>query len=189
MLYARLLSASRIARDAEDVAWLAKKLGYHDVELYTVHEQHVDEVKFGVAAPVGAIFLKGLIGKTLRGMEAAVAAGRFAGGRAYAYKKKILLDADAGHLEIDPVKAEILTRIFRDFASGLSSVKIATALNEEGIPGPRGGEWNASTIRGNPKVLTGILNNPLYIGRLVWGRRQWRRNPDSEMREAALSPA
>lgn len=107
----------------------------------------------------------------------------------YAYKKKILLDADAGHLEIDPVKAEIVTRIFRDFASGLSSVKIATALNEEGIPGPRGGEWNASTIRGNPKVLTGILNNPLYIGRLVWGRRQWRRNPDSEMREAALSPA
>ena len=28
-----------------------------------------------------------------------------------------------------------------------------------------------------------IANNPLYIGRLVWGRRQWRRNPDSEMRE------
>ena len=177
----------RIARDAEDVAWLAKKLSYHDVELYTVLEQHVDEVKFGVAALVGAIFLKGLIGKTLRGMEAAVPAGRFAGGRAYAYKKKILLDADgepiAGHLEIDPVKAEILMRIFRDFANGLSSVKIATALNEEGIPGPRDGEWNASTIRGNPKILTGILNNPLYIGRLVWGRRQWRRNPDSEMRE------
>lgn len=177
----------RIARDAEDVAWLAKKLGYHDVELYTVLEHHVDEVKFGVAALIGAIFLKGLIGKTLRGMEAAVAAGRFAGGRAYGYRKKIVVDAKGepipGHLEIDPAKAEILTRIFQDFASGLSSVKIATALNEEGIPGPRGGEWNASTIRGNPKALTGILNNPLYQGRLVWGRRQWRRNPDSEMRE------
>lgn len=177
----------RIARDAEDVAWLAKKLGYHDVDLYTVHEHHVDEVKFGVAALVGAIFLKGLIGKTLRGMEAAVAAGRFAGGRAYGYRKKIVVDAKGepinGHLEIDPAKAKILTRIFEDFANGLSSVKIATALNEDGIPGPRGGEWNASTIRGNPKALTGILNNPLYVGRLVWGRRQWRRNPDSEMRE------
>ena len=177
----------RIARDAEDVAWLAKKLGYHDVELYTEHEHHIDEVKFGVAALVGAIFLKGLIGKTLRGMQAAVVAGRFAGGRAYAYRKKVLLDEKGetipGHLEIDPQKADTLRRIFCDFANGLSSIQIATALNEEGIPGPRGGEWNASTIRGDPKKLTGILNNPLYVGRLVWGRRQWRRNPDSEMRE------
>ena len=123
---------------------------------------------------VGAIFLKGLIGKTLRGMEAAVAAGRFTGGRAYAYKKNKMLDANggpiAGHPEIDPGKAGILRRIFRDFANGLSAIAIATALNEEGIPGPRGGEWNASTIRRNPKALTGILNNPLYIGRLVLGR-------------------
>ncbi|MGK2911674.1 MAG: recombinase family protein, partial [Sphingobium sp.] len=177
----------RIARDAEDVAWLAKKLGYHNVELYTATEHHVDEVKFGVAALIGTIFLKGLIGKTLRGMAAAVAAGRFAGGRAYAYKKKFVLHANgepmAGHLEIDPAKAKVLRRIFQDFANGFSSISIATALNEEGIPGPRGGQWNASTIRGNPKALTGILNNPLYVGRLVWGRRQWRRNPDSEMRE------
>ena len=51
------------------------------------------------------------------------------------------------------------------------------------MPGPRGGEWNASTIRGDPAKLAGILNNPLYVGRLVWGRREWRRNPDSEKRE------
>jgi site-specific DNA recombinase len=51
------------------------------------------------------------------------------------------------------------------------------------VPGPRGGQWNASTVRGDPKKTTGILNNPLYVGRLVWGRRQWRRNPDSEKRE------
>lgn len=30
---------------------------------------------------------------------------------------------------------------------------------------------------------TGILNNPLYVGRMVWNRRQWRKNPDSEERE------
>ncbi len=51
------------------------------------------------------------------------------------------------------------------------------------MPGPRGGQWNASTIRGDPTKLVGILNNPLYAGRLVWGRRQWRKNPDSEKRE------
>jgi site-specific DNA recombinase len=32
------------------------------------------------------------------------------------------------------------------------------------VPSPRGGQWNASTIRGDPKKATGILNNPLYVG-------------------------
>ena len=177
----------RLARDAEDVAWLGKKLAYHRVQLHTVSEGHVDEIKFAVAGLLGAIFLKHLVDKTLRGMAAAVLAGRFAGGRAYGYKRVARLDAKGepvrGLLAIDEGQAEVVQRIFAWFAAGLSSIEIAKRLNEEGVPGPRGGQWNASTIRGDPKKLVGILNNPLYAGRLVWGRRQWRRNPDSEQRE------
>ena len=177
----------RLARDAEDVAFLGKKLMYHRVALHTVSEGHVDEIKFAVAGLLGAIFLKHLVDKTVRGMEAAVIAGRFAGGRAYGYKRVIRLDAQGevirGLMEIDQGQAVIVDRIFNEFAAGRSSIQIATGLNASGIPGPRGGQWNASTIRGDPKKATGILNNPLYVGRLVWGRRQWRRNPDSEKRE------
>ena len=85
--------------------------------------------------------------------------------------------------EIVEVQAEVVRRVYRDFAVGRSSIQIATALNAERVPGPRGGEWNASTIRGDPKKLVGILNNPLYGGRLVWGRREWRKNPDPDRRE------
>ena len=177
----------RLARDAEDVAWLGKKLAYHRVQLHTVSEGYVDEIKFAVAGLLGAIFLKHLVDKTLRGMAAAVLAGRFAGGRAYGYKRVVRLDAKGepvrGLLAIDEGQAQVVQRIFACFAAGLSSIEIAKRLNEEGVPGPRGGQWNASTIRGDPKKLVGILNNPLYAGRLVWGRRQWRRNPDSEQRE------
>ncbi len=88
-----------------------------------------------------------------------------------------------GLLEVDKAQAAIVERIFTEFAAGASSIQIATRLNADGVPGPRGGQWNASTVRGDPKKATGILNNPLYVGRLVWGRRQWRRNPDSEKRE------
>ena len=120
-------------------------------------------------------------------MEAAVLAGRFAGGRAYAFKRLIKLDARGepirGLIEIDEPAARVVRRIFDEFAAGRSSIQIATALNRDGIASPRGGQWNASTIRGDPAKATGILNNPLYVGRLVWGRRQWRRNPDSEKRE------
>lgn len=77
----------------------------------------------------------------------------------------------------------MVRQIYKWFAGGLSSIQIATRLNAEGIPAPRGGMWNASTIRGDPKKLVGILNNPLYTGRLVWKRRHWRRDPDSEKRE------
>ncbi|MDQ0836217.1 recombinase family protein [Sphingomonas faeni] len=180
-------SLDRLARDAEDVAWIGKILAYHRVQLHTVSEGHVDEIKFAVAGLLGTIFLKHLVDKTIRGMEAAVLAGRFAGGRAYGYKRAAKLDAKGevipGILEIDEETAEVVRRIFAWFAAGLSSIQIATRLNEEGVPGPRGGQWNASTIRGDPKKLVGILNNPLYEGRLVWGRRQWRKNPDSDQRE------
>jgi site-specific DNA recombinase len=136
---------------------------------------------------LGAVFLKNLQDKTIRGMQAAVLAGRFAGGRAYGYKRVIRLHAREevirGLLAIDEREAAIVRRIYEQFAAGFSSIQIAKQLNEEGVPGPRGGQWNASTIRGDPKKLVGILNNPLYVGRLVWGRRQWRKNPDSDLRE------
>ncbi|MBC7440946.1 MAG: recombinase family protein [Ramlibacter sp.] len=104
-------------------------------------------------------------------MKAAVLAGRLAGGRAYGYRRVVRVD-ERGELvrdvmEIHPREAEIVLRIHTDFAAGKSSVQIATALNRENVPGPRGGQWNASTVRRDPKKLVGIINNPLYRGLLV----------------------
>lgn len=180
-------SLDRLARDAEDVSWIGKKLRFDRVELHTMSEGHIDEVKLAVAGLLGALFLKGLIEKTRRGLKAVVLSGRFAGGLVYAYRKVAVLDEKGnvipGLREIDEDKAEIVRRIFRDFAAGKSSVQIATDLNREGVPGPRGGPWNASTIRGDPKKAVGILNNALYRGLMIWNRREWRKNPDSDLRE------
>ncbi|WP_267397483.1 MULTISPECIES: recombinase family protein, partial [unclassified Sphingomonas] len=180
-------SLDRLARDGEDVHWLGKRLRFDRVELHTMSENHIDEVKLAVAGLLGSLFLKSLVEKTHRGLQAVVLSGRFAGGSVYGYRKVNLLDAN-GHLipglrEIDEDKAEIVRRIFRGFAAGKSSIQIATELNQAGIPGPRGGLWNASTIRGDPKKHVGILNNPLYRGLMIWNRREWRRNPDSDGRE------
>ena len=177
----------RIARDAEDVAWLGKKLKFSRVRLHTVAENEIDDIKLAVASMLGAIFLAQLQQKTLRGMQAAVLAGRFAGGRAFGYQKVNRLDDRGepvrGLLEVVEHEAEIVRRIFREFGAGRSARDIAKRLNEEGIKSPRGGHWNQSTVRGDPKKHVGILNNPLYQGELVWGRREWRKDPDSERRE------
>ena len=58
-------------------------------------------------------------------------------------------------------------RIYRDYAAGRSARQIAKALNAEGIGGPGGRPWIDTTIRGQFDRGTGILNNPIYVGRLV----------------------
>ena len=157
-------SLDRLARDSEDIAWLAKKLTYHQVRIHTVAENEIDEIKIGVASLLGSLFLSNLQKKTVRGMEAAVLAGRFAGGRAYGYRLVDKVDTRGqrikGLLEISPEQADIVEQIFADFSAGMSAIQIAKKLNMAGIPGPRGGQWNASTIRGDPKKAVGILNNP-----------------------------
>ena len=177
----------RLARDPEDVAWIGKKLRFDRVQLWTIAENEIDDVKFAVAGMLGSLFLSQLRQKVHRGLSAAVLAGRFAGGRAYGYRKVTGFDDRdrplTGLLEIAPEEAEQVRQIFQWFASGLSSIQIAKRLNLSGVPGPRGGQWNASTIRGDPAKLVGILNNPLYRGELVWNRREWRKNPDSDRRE------
>ncbi|WP_247381795.1 MULTISPECIES: recombinase family protein [unclassified Bradyrhizobium] len=56
------------------------------------------------------------------------------------------------------------------------------------MPGPQGAEWGPSTIHGNPKRGVGILNNELYVGRLVWNRLRYLKDPDTGKRVSRLNP-
>ncbi|WP_210425302.1 recombinase family protein [Spongiibacter thalassae] len=93
-----------------------------------------------------------------------------------------------GDREINQDQAEIINQIFRDYAAGISPKAIAKSLNESGIPGPSGKGWTQSTINGNRDRGTGILNNELYIGRLVWNRQRFIKDPDTGKRVPRLNP-
>src|SRR5262249_39701503 len=79
-------------------------------------------------------------------------------------------------------------RIFEEFAKGRSPRAIAGALNKDSVPGPAGNAWGPSTIYGNWRRGTGILNNELYIGRLVWNRQRFVKDPSSGRRQARPNP-
>jgi len=79
-------------------------------------------------------------------------------------------------------------RIFREFAAGKSPQAIANDLNAEGIPGPRGDIRRETSIRGHVNRGTGIINNALYIGRLVWNRLRYIKDPDTGKRVSRLNP-
>src|ERR1700758_1042803 len=66
--------------------------------------------------------------------------------------------------------------------------RIAKRLNAEGVLGPSGKAWGPSTIHGNRQRGTGILNNELYIGRLVWNRLRYVKDPETGRRVSRLNP-
>ena len=74
------------------------------------------------------------------------------------------------------------------FASGVSPRAIARRLNEEGVPGPEGRLWQDTTIRGQKERGTGLLNNELYIGEMVWNRCSYVKDPRTGKRVARPNP-
>jgi site-specific DNA recombinase len=127
-----------------------------------------------------------------RGLEGRVRQGRSGGGLSYGYVVVKEVDARGepvrGGRRIDDAEARIVRRIFAEFAVGRSPRTIALDLNREGIPGPRGRPWGPSTIYGNWRRGTGILNNDLYLGRLVWNRQRFVKDPVTGRRQARPNP-
>ena len=56
------------------------------------------------------------------------------------------------------------------------------------MPGPRGILWRDTAIRGHRQRGTGILNNELYIGRLVWNRLRYVKDPATGRRVSRPNP-
>jgi site-specific DNA recombinase len=182
----------RISRDQEDIAGIFKRMSYADVKIVTLSEGEVTHLHVGLKGTMNAIFLKDLADKTRRGQRGRVEAGKSGGGNAYGYNVVKKFDARGepirGDRTINPQQAEVIRRIFRDYAAGQSAKAIAFALNKEGIPAPTGGDWGFSTINGNPKRGNGILNNEMYIGKIVWNRQRFIKDPDTGKRQARPNP-
>jgi site-specific DNA recombinase len=134
--------------------------------------------------------------RTRRGLEGLAQSKKPTGGRSYGYIAAT--DSSSDEREIDPEQALVVVRIFQMYADGMSPRAIAEQLNVEQVPSP-GSHWNRKTrrnsgwamsgIAGDPKRGTGILNNELYIGRVIWGRSRWRRSArDSSKRTCQQNP-
>ncbi|CUJ81278.1 hypothetical protein PH7735_00001 [Shimia thalassica] len=185
-------SLDRISRDQEDIAGVYKRLSFAGIRIVTLSEGEINELHIGLKGTMSALFLKDLADKTRRGLRGRVEAGRSGGGNSFGYDLVRRLEADGsqatGERTINSPQAATITRIVEDYVNGASPRKIAQSLNKEGVTGPRGTAWGASTIHGNVTRGTGILNNELYIGRLVWNRQRYIKDPDTGRRVSRLNP-
>lgn len=157
--------------------------------LETISEGRVTELHIGLKGTMNQMFLTELGIKTRRGLVARVKAGHSGGGKCYGYKVAHGQHDERGLLTIDPHQADVIRRIFRDYASGKPPRLIAYALNSEGEPGPRGGEWTPTAIYGDRRSRDGILCQKLYIGVRVYNRRTFKKHPDTGKRSGRLNPA
>ena len=187
----------RLSRDQEHIAGLHKRMRFLGIDIVTKSEGEISEMHVGLGGTMSALFLRNLAEKTHRGLEGRVKAGKSAGGISYGYRldRHPLPDGtfSTGDRVINEAEAAIVRRIFAEYDQGKSARSIAIGLNRDGIAPPRSGgngsgTWSFSTISGNWKRGTGILNNELYIGKLIWNRQRFVKNPDTGKRQARLNP-
>jgi DNA invertase Pin-like site-specific DNA recombinase len=198
---------SRLSRDAAEVHSLHKRLRFRDVGLVAVSDG-IDTVAssqssgliMGVKAAMNEEYLRDLAEKTRRGIAGRVYAGLSPGGQPYGYRS-VPVHSDPPRLDrygkaevigyrrlIVPEEAEVVRRIFTLYLQGCSSRRIAEILNGERVPPPgrrwrnrrrvAAETWSMSAIEGSAKKGLGILNNEAYLGRIVWNKFEWRRDPD-----------
>ncbi|MCI4680220.1 recombinase family protein [Rhodoblastus acidophilus] len=175
----------RLSRDMADLALIFRDFQFRNIELRAVHDGVADTVTIGLRGLVGQLFREDGAKKVRRGMAGVVREGRYAGGRAYGYMPT---PGEPGKLRIVEAEAETVRRIFAEYAGGISPRDIAAGLNRDRIAPPRGDSWNASTINGNAERGTGIIQNSIYGGEIVWNKVRMIKDPSTGKRISRPNP-
>jgi len=192
---------SRLTRDLSEVLRLYHRLRLKGVDLAGVSDgvstvNQSGKVTLTVKGLVNELYLDDLRAKTHRGLEGRIARGMSAGGRLFGYRTVSVPDEahaskrDAPvRFEVDEREAEIVRRIFREYADGRSLKTIAHQLNVAGAPfpakdtkrGPARRGWAVSTIYT-------ILLNEKYVGQWIWNKTRFLKDPDSGRRRPIARP-
>jgi DNA invertase Pin-like site-specific DNA recombinase len=181
----------RLSRDQVEQERIVRRLEHRGIRIVGVSDGYDSEAGArklirGVRGLVNEIYLDDLREKTHRGLAGQVQRGFHAGGLSYGYRS---VAVDGGHrLEIDRERADVVRWIFARYAEGWSCQRLAQDLNARHVRGPRGGTWSVSALYGSPAKGTGVLNNELYVGRYVWNRSKWTKDPDTGKRTRFTRP-
>ena len=187
---------SRLSRDSVETQQMIREFKYRRQRVIAISDGFDSndksyKLQAGVRGIVNDIYIDDLRAKTHRGLSGKARAGKSTGGIVYGYKRKPIIDHSRKDeygrplvtevdREIDPEQAQWVVKIFQWFAEGHPPIWIAAKLNELGIPSPRGNTWARSAIYGDMKRSTGLLNNELYIGKMLWNRREWVKGADGK---------
>ncbi len=201
---------SRLGRDSLERERIIRRFEQrHRIRIIAVSDGYDSESKSrkiqrGFKNIMDELYIDELAAKTHRGLEGQVLKHLSAGGRAYGYTSKPVVDPAGGTDRygrpkllgysriIDKSKRKHVVEIFQMYADGMNPKAIARELNANGIPSPSAdwkrtggkrtdGKWMASAIYS-------LLNNEIYIGEVVWNKSRFERDPDTGKRFRVSRP-
>ncbi|MCZ2150772.1 MAG: recombinase family protein [Bryobacterales bacterium] len=181
---------SRLSRNLADAVRTVEMLRFKGFRIVSV-SQGIDsqndqaDVLMTVHGLVDSLYIKELAKKTHRGLQGRALKGLHTGGRCFGYDN--VKDDDSVRYSINEKEADIVRRIFEMAADGASLKTVTKTLNRENVLPPRkrakkeDASWCHNAIRE-------MLRNELYIGRLIWNRSQFIKQPGTNKRLRRMRP-
>ena len=157
------IKVDRLTRNNYDGFWLLNYCEQNDVKIELILEPYDvstanGEMIFGMNLVFGQRERKEIGARTKRAMEEMALEKVHPGKAPYGY----IRNKETGHLEVEPIEAEIVKEIFKLCEEGYSIRAITSKLKEENRY-LKQGKWH------NDRIYK-ILDNPIYTGILAYGR-------------------
>jgi site-specific DNA recombinase len=181
---------SRLSRNLGDIVRFTEALKFREFRIVFVSqgfdsENEQADVLMAVHGMVDSMYIKELAKKTHRGLQGRALQGLHTGGRCYGYN--IVRVGDEVRQEVNGQEAAIVRRIFEMAADGGSLKTITKTFNSEHVPPPRkrAGKNDATWCH---NAIREMLRNELYIGRLIWNRSRYVKQPGTNKRLRRMRP-
>ncbi|SHH75798.1 Site-specific DNA recombinase [Caloranaerobacter azorensis DSM 13643] len=172
---------SRLARNLQLTMEIFNVLKENNLKLYTVDRMFrgsLDDqsamIMIAIIGMLNELYLVQLREKVIPGMKESSSKGYWQGGMPPLGYDYLEMKDDKGRyrkfLVINEKEAEVVKRIFHMYVNEEKSLySIAKELNDEGYKTKsykkrKGGKFSTVTV-------TSILSNPVYIGKVVWGKK------------------
>ena len=175
---------SRMSRNQGETARIVEGLNFLGIRIVAVSqgidtEDEQADVLMTVHGLVDSLYIKELAKKTHRGLEGRALQGLHTGGRCFGYEN--VVETTGVRLRINPTEAATVRRIFEMATDSCSLKTIAKTLNKEGVtaPRPRSGKQYATWC---PTAIREMLRRDLYMGRVIWNRSRFVKQPGTNKR-------
>lgn len=157
------IKVDRLTRNNYDGFWLLNYCEEHDVKIELILEPYDvstanGEMIFGMNLVFGQRERKEIGARTKRAMEEMALEKIHPSKAPFGYVR----NKDTGHLEIDPIEAQVVKEIFKLCQEGNSTRGIATVMKDNNAY-LKSGKWRADRVYK-------ILNNSIYIGVFEYGK-------------------
>jgi len=187
----------RLAR-GPDLPVICREVEFAQVILLGMDKTDSRDASFRMRVGLSAIMSSEMIDKvrvlTRLALRARAKDGHHTGGRAFGYRSMPVDPAKPDQrkrLVIDDVSAAVVREIFARYSRGETMKAIVEDLNARRVPSA-GAAWKREARRSDGRWLVSamhaILHNETYVGRVIYGRRQFVKHPTTGKRVAREAP-